>query len=144
MWMSRKQANKLIAIRKAMDSALVTVVEKGTTEAINAVTSIMRKWTPAVYVIGDVRTENNVPYKCVQAHDSTTNPTWIPSATPSLWMQYHGTSIDTARNWIAPTGAHDIYQVGEYMIWTDGAIYKCLSNTNYSPAEYPAAWSIVE
>jgi membrane-bound inhibitor of C-type lysozyme len=142
--MSKKQANKLIAIRKAMDSALVTVVEKGTTEAINAVTSIMRKWTPAVYVIGDVRTENNVPYKCVQAHDSTTNPTWTPSATSSLWMQYHGTSIDTARNWIAPTGAHDMYKVGEYMIWTDGKIYKCIQDTTYDPVAYAQAWEVQE
>ena len=26
------------------------------------------------------------------------------------------------------------------MIWTDGSIYKCLSNTNFSPADYALAW----
>ena len=144
MWMSKKQEKQLIAMRKAMDSALVTVVEKGTTETINAVVSIMRQWTPSVYVIGDVRTENDIPYKCVQAHDSTANPTWNPSASPSLWMQYHGTSVETARNWIAPTGAHDMYKVDEYMIWTDGKIYKCIQDTIYDPASYAQAWNVQE
>lgn len=29
---------------------------------------------------------------------------------------------------------------GEYMIWTDGTVKKCLRNTNFSPDEYPDAW----
>lgn len=29
---------------------------------------------------------------------------------------------------------------GEYMIWTDGKVYECKQNTNFSPAEYPQAW----
>ena len=84
-----------------------------------------------------------IPYKCVQAHDSTGNSSWNPADTPALWMQYHGTSAETARPWIAPTGAHDAYKAGEYMIWTDGATYRCLSNTTYSPGDYAAAWEVV-
>lgn len=34
------------------------------------------------------------------------------------------------------TGAHDMYKAGEYMIWTDGIIKKCLRDTNFSPTEY--------
>ena len=44
--------------------------------------------------------------------------------------------------WETPTGAHDIYKTGEYMIWTDHNVYKCLSDTNFSPADYPAAWEL--
>jgi hypothetical protein len=55
-------------------------------------------------------------------------------------MQYHGSSKATARPWVTPTGAHDVYKVGEWMIWTDGLAYQCLSDTNFSPAEYSAAW----
>ena len=32
---------------------------------------------------------------------------------------------------------------GEYMIWTDGAAYCCLTDTVYSPADYPSAWEKV-
>ena len=55
-------------------------------------------------------------------------------------MEYHGTDKTTARNWIAPTGAHDMYKKGEWMIWTDGSLYECLSDTTYSPIDYAAAW----
>ena len=39
-------------------------------------------------------------------------------------------------------GAHDMYKSGEYMIWTDGNTYKCISDTNFSPVEYAQAWEI--
>lgn len=40
----------------------------------------------------------------------------------------------------APAGAHDMYKVGEYMIYTDKNIYKCIQDTNFSPSDYPQAW----
>ena len=42
--------------------------------------------------------------------------------------------------WEAPTGTHDMYKTGEYMIWTDGTVKKCAQDTNFSPTEYPQAW----
>lgn len=45
--------------------------------------------------------------------------------------------------WTAPTGAHDMYKTGEYMIY-DGKIYLCKSDTAYSPSDYAAAWEEVE
>ena len=40
----------------------------------------------------------------------------------------------------ASTGAHDMYKQGEYMIWTDGAVYCCKSDTIFSPGDYAQAW----
>lgn len=124
-------------VRAALDKHIINI--NSDTKEINEYAELLRKWTPGNYVVGDVRVYEGVPYKCVQAHDSTGNETWNPSVA-SLWMQYHSTSVETARPWIAPTGAHDIYLAGEYMIWTDGSTYKCLSNTNFSPADYASAW----
>ena len=59
-------------------------------------------------------------------------------------MQYHGTTQETARAWAEPTGAHDAYKAGEYMIWTDGAVYRCVSDTVYSPEAYAQAWEKAE
>lgn len=132
--------NYLKKIRAALDKHVINI--SSDTKEINEYAELLRKWTPGNYVVGDVRVYEGIPYKCVQAHDSTGNETWNPSVA-SLWMQYHGTSVESARPWVAPTGAHDMYLAGEYMIWTDGSTYKCLSNTNFSPADYAAAWEQV-
>ena len=141
MWMSEMQKAKLSAYRMAMDAAVEAARED--TAAINRVATLARPWAPGAYAVGDVRVYGGVPYRCVQAHDSSANPGWTPDATPALWMQYHGTTPETARPWVAPAGAHDIYRAGEYMIWTDGQMYKCLQNTNFSPVEYARAWEAV-
>lgn len=141
MWMSNAQKARLTAYRAAMDAAVESVREN--TAALNKVAVMARPWTPGSYVVGDVRVYDGIPYRCVQAHDSSANPAWTPDATPALWMQYHGTTPETARPWVAPAGAHDVYRAGEYMIWTDGQMYKCLQNTNFSPVEYARAWEVV-
>lgn len=133
--MTRDEA---LSIRKALDGFVTKVVNSPA--EINENLSAIRVWVAGVFIVDDVRLHEGIPFKCVQAHDSTHNPAWNPADNPALWMQYHGTSPETARPWIAPTGAHDVYKVGEFMIWTDGAIYECLSNTNFSPAEYGQAW----
>lgn len=127
-------------VRAALDKHINNI--NSDTKEINEYAELLRKWIPGNYVVGDVRIYEGMPYKCIQAHDSTGNETWNPSVA-SLWMQYHGTSVESARPWVAPTGAHDMYLAGEYMIWTDGSTYKCLSNTNFSPADYAAAWEQV-
>lgn len=128
----------LFKIRKILDKYYPFILENPV--AINEAIEGMRLWTPGAYAVSDVVRYNNIPYKCVQAHDSTNNSEWTPSSTPALWMEYHGTSKETARNWIAPTGAHDMYKQGEWMIFTDGKYYECLSDTAYSPTDYFSAW----
>ena len=128
----------LFKIRKILDKYYPFILENPV--AINEAIEGMRLWTPGAYTVSDVVRYNNIPYKCVQTHDSTNNSEWTPPSTPALWMEYHGTSKETARNWIAPTGAHDIYKQGEWMIFTDGKYYECLNDTAYSPTDYSSAW----
>lgn len=128
----------LFKIRKILDKYYPFILENPV--AINEAIEGMRLWTPGAYAVSDIVRYNNIPYKCVQAHDSTNNSEWTPSSTPALWMEYHGTSKETARNWIAPTGVHDMYKQGEWMIFTDGKYYECLNDTAYSPTDYSSAW----
>ena len=139
MALSQEQKDRLRAIRAAMDSGVTFAAAQGAVQ-INALADLVRPWRAGAYAVGDVRAEDGVPYKCVQAHDSAANPDWKPSATPALWMQYHGSSKETARAWVAPAGAHDMYKKGEWMIYTDGLLYECLSDTAYSPDGAPSAW----
>lgn len=128
--------------RQALDAYLPTLADSPA--QINENAALLRAWQPGSYAAGDLREHGGIPYKCVQAHDSTGNPTWTPDTQAALWMQYHSTSPETARPWLAPTGAHDQYKAGEYMIYTDGKTYKATQDTTYSPADYPAAWEEAE
>ena len=132
--MTPEQRAQFFAIRKALDSFVEKIVENAV--EINENPEAIRIWQPGAYAVNDVRMYEGIPYKCVQAHDGA----WEPSETPALWMQYHGTSATSARPWVAPAGAHDMYKNGEWMIWTDGTVYQCKADTVYSPADYPAAW----
>lgn len=139
--MTEAQRKELLAMRKALDGLVGKIVE--TPAEVNEYQAAVREWQPGVFAVGDVRQRLGAPYKCVQGHDSTANPTWTPEATPALWMQYHGTTPESARPWIAPTGAHDMFKAGEYTIWTDDKTYKAKMDTAYSPADYPQAWDEV-
>ena len=101
-------------------------------------------WTPGAYAVGDIRTNpaTGYPRACIQAHDSRVNADWTIT-TATLWKPYHSRKKEYALPWEAPTGVHDMYRAGEYMIWTDYHIYKCLSDTNYGPADFAAAWEQV-
>ena len=101
-------------------------------------------WTPGKYAAGDIRTdpETGYPRECITAHDSTVNTDWT-IATASIWKPYHSRKREYALPWEVPTGAHDIYKAGEYMIWTDYEVYLCKMDTNFSPADYAGAWEKV-
>lgn len=138
--MTEEQRKEFFAMRKALDGYVSKIVDSPA--EINENPAAIRPWKPGVYVIGDVRMYEDIPHKCVQAHDSTLNEAWTP-AVASLWMQYHGTSKETARPWIAPTGAHDAYQSGEFAIY-NGSIYECMMDGNvFSPDTHPAGWKKV-
>ena len=37
-----------------------------------------------------------------------------------------------------------MYRSGEYIIFTDGVVYRCTQDTAYSPEEYADAWETWE
>lgn len=104
---------------------------------------IFPTWVRGNYIVGDVTTDPDTgyPYECIVAHDSIINTGedyTIKNRT--LWKPWHSREKEYALPWEAPTGAHDMYKAGEYMIWTDGTVKKCLRDTNFSPEEYPQDW----
>lgn len=112
------------------------------------VAALYDEWTEGVYSVGDIRLAwyggTHQLWKCRQAHDTATYPDITPDGTAwrTFWIPFHGTTPETAQDWIAPSGAHDQYEAGEYMIW-NGQTYKCLSPTVYTPEEYAQAWEAV-
>lgn len=126
-----------------------TQAKDGTANEVIDYVPLLEPWeagtseSPINYSVGDVRTYNGQPWKCVQAHDHHGEPGWEPGVAASLWANYHATDAAHALPWVQPTGAHDMYKSGEYMVWTDGKTYQCVSDTAYSPEEYAQAWEVV-
>ena len=138
--MTEAQRQQFFEMRKALDGFVAKIADSPA--EINENPAAIRPWKEGAYAVGDVRMYEGAPYKCVQAHDSTGNPGWNPDVA-SLWMQYHGTTVETARQFIHPTGAHDMYLKGEYVVF-DGAIKRAVMDASFSPDEYPAAWEDAE
>lgn len=103
---------------------------------------LCKEWAPGNHEKGEVYNAIGQTWEVHQAYDNSINPDIVPG--DKSWTTFnrplHGKTPETARPWVAPQGAHDMYHTGEYMIYTDGKLYKCLSDTNFSPEEYPQAW----
>lgn len=98
-------------------------------------------WTAGSYSADDIRNAEGQTWACFQEHDNAVYPDIAPGNTAwfAFWRPLHGTSPETARPFVPVQGAHDLYRTGEYMT-LNGKLYRCLSDTAFSPAEQPEAW----
>lgn len=105
-------------------------------------------WTPGNHTKGEIYNAFGQTWECYQDYDNAVYPDITPGET--AWYTFnrplHGKTRETARPWVKPTHAEDIYRYGEWMIWTDGTYRKCIAEngTSYSPEEYPAAWEVAD
>lgn len=132
---------KALRLRSIIESAVQGL---GRDTAIETII-LHPKWAEGSYKAGHAVQHQSNLWKCLQNHDSTGNPAWCPGSAPSLWGAWHARAAALALPWVAPTGAHDAYQAGEFMVWTDGAIYKCLADaTVWGPDVVLGAWEVQE
>ena len=123
-------------------------VQTMTADQIITVAALYDEWTEGAYQVGDIRLAwydgTHQPWKCRQEHDTDTYPDITPEGTAwrTFWIPLHGTTPETAQDWIAPSGAHDQYNAGEYMIY-NGQTYRALMATVYTTDEYAQAWEAV-
>lgn len=103
------------------------------------------QWKPGNHTVGEVYNAGDQTWECYQAYDNDVYPDIKP--TDPSWYTFnrplHGKSPETARPFVPVQGAHDMYRSNEYAIWTDGNTYRCKSDTNFSPEDYPDAWEVV-
>ena len=116
-----------------------------TADEIIMCSALYDEWKPGKHVTGNIFSVDGDIWECFQNYDNAVNPDIVPGN--AAWFTfnrpYHGTSRETAREFIHPTGAHDMYKAGEWAV-QDGKFTECLSDTAYSLAEYPAAWKVRE
>lgn len=126
-----------------------TVTEMESDEVIQSA-PLLKPWTagtfdkPVAHEKDEVRTDENQPWRCVQAHTHYGEDRWNPAASRALWAPYHAKTQPNALPYVAPTNAEDAYNTGEWMIWTDGLAYMCKDDaTVYGPDVLPGAWEVV-
>lgn len=134
--------NDAMAYRAAIDRAAAAAATD--TERIT-ISVLYSDWAAGVHTIGEIYNAGGQTWECCAAYDNATYPDVKPGN--AAWRTFnrplHGTSPATARPFAQPTGAHDMYHAGEYMIWTNGKTYRCKSDTAYSPSDYAAAWEVM-
>lgn len=99
-------------------------------------------WAAGEHTVGDIYNANGQTWECHAAYDNAEHPDVTPGsqAWPTFNRPLHGTSRETAREFVQPQhGTTDIYKVGEWCVF-DGHYKKALRDTNYSPVDYPADW----
>lgn len=116
-----------------------------TADEIIMCSALYDEWEPGKHVTGDIFSVGGDIWECFQNYDNAVYPDIVPGN--AAWFTfnkpYHGTSRETARNFVHPTGAHDMYKAGEWAV-QGGKFTECLSDTSYSLEEYPSAWGVRE
>ena len=106
------------------------------------------EWAEGNHTKGETYNVMGQTWECYQDYDNGEHPDIVPGS--SAWYTFnrplHGKSRETARDWVRPSHAEDIYRYGEWMIFTDGLYYECVAanGTNFSPEEYPGGWEAKE
>lgn len=139
------QPDPTVALQEIQTQAIIEKIKSSEDKTLGIqFMALFPVWERGNYAEGDVRTDPDTgyPYECIVAHDSITNTgdDWTIK-NRALWAAWHSRKKEYALPWEKPeTGTSGIYHVGEYMIWTDGTVKKCLRDTNFSPEEYTADW----
>lgn len=112
-----------------------------TADEIIMCTALYPEWTEGKHETGEIFLLGGDPWKVLAGYDNATHPDIVPGniAWPTFNIPYHGTTRETARAWVKPNNATDIYKVGEWCVF-EGKYYVSKRGTNFSPSEYPADW----
>jgi hypothetical protein len=112
-------------------------------EQVAAVTAAFPAWSGdgVKVAVGDLRVDEGVLYRCVQAH--VTQDDWTPDKVPALWTPVRKVAGAAPDEWVQPVGASDAYRKGDRVLF-QGATYESVIDANtWSPAAYPAGWKKV-
>ena len=112
-----------------------------TADEIIKCSALWDEWEPGKHTVGEIFTVGGDPWKVYQSYDNAVYPDIAPGETAwaTFNIPYHGTTRQTARAWVKPNNATDIYKVGEWCVF-GGKYYVSKRGTDFSPTEYPADW----
>lgn len=94
------------------------------------------------YEVGRYLQYKGVLYKVLQSH--TSQETWTPDAASSVYAKVLiDPTGETIPEWVQPDSTN-AYMTGDKVRF-EGVVYESVMDNNiWSPADYPAAWKVVE
>jgi len=133
-----------VELRRQMEDVFEKAVPVMTADEVIINRVMCRRWEAGGHTAGEVYSTGDQIWQCIQDYDNAVYPDVIPdnAAWGTFHKPYHGTTVETAMPWAAPTGTHDRYLTGEYMVWSDGLVYRCRADTVYDPETYADAWEV--
>ena len=126
-------------LRPYIEKAAASLSDEDALEAVN----LFPTWSGEAEVyVKDMRVlYDGILYKCLQAH--TSQAEWTPIAAPSLWAKVLIPDENEIPEWEQPESTN-AYMVGDKVMF-EGHIYESAINNNiWSPAAYPAGWTLIE
>lgn len=115
-------------LRRLIEKAAVSLDDESALSGVE----LFPEWkADTAYSVGDRVRDNNVLYKCVQAHTSQSD--WRPSITPALWVVV---SLDEWPEWVQPTGAQDAYAAGDKVSHNDQHWISIVDDNVWEPGVY--------
>ena len=92
-----------------------------------------------LYKVDDIFKYEGKLYKVIQEH--TSQDDWIPSELPALYLNMM--PVNVIPEWVQPSGGHDVYNVGDKVIY-EGKVYESIIDDNtWSPTDYPQGWKLI-
>ena len=102
-------------------------------EALTGV-ELFPHWSESTdYVVGDRVSYDGTLYKCLTSH--TSQATWTPSDSPSLWVRVDDPSIEYPE-WVQPVGATDAYPKGAKVSHNDKHWVSDVDGNVWEPSVY--------
>ena len=125
-------------LRPYIEKAAISLSDADALEAVD----LFGTWKPNKTYEKDERVRsNNIFYKCLQAHISQAS--WNPESAPSLWAKVLIPDENEIPEWEQPESTN-AYMVGDKVTF-EGHVYESAINNNiWSPAAYPAGWTLIE
>ena len=147
--MKRREAKEIRRILDGVIAAIGAADEEGfngSAAAINENAAAIRVWLPGTaekpreYARGEMRIDpaDGIPYRAMHDHVSYEGAELQPHRTPSIWTHCHGTSAETAREFVSE--GHNPYMEGHWCV-ENGVKARCrINNTVFGPGVQPEAW----
>ena len=124
-------------LRPYIEKAAISLSDEDALEAVD----LFPVWRENEQYIKDQRVKyEGILYKCLQAHTSQAN--WIPTAAPSLWAKVLIPDENIIPEWEQPDSTNP-YMKGDKVMF-EGSVYEsAIDNNIWSPATYPAGWTLI-
>lgn len=122
-------------LRPLIEKAALSLDDADALEAVE----LYPRWTGkgADYIKDQRVSFNNILYRVLQSH--TSQETWMPDVTPSLFAKVLIPDPDVIPDWEQPDSTNP-YMKGDKVRFNNKVYESAIDNNIWSPAAYPAGW----